>query len=338
MSNPLFHGIGNSFAYSSPRSGSRKVNLRSKFTFGIRKFLQKVFLRQQRDREWDAHPAGITERNRNLMEDMVSIVVPTYNRRNVIERAVNSILRQTYPFFEIIIVDDGSTDGTADVIAGIQDQRIRYIPLQENQGVAHARNTGIQEAKYDYIAFLDSDDEWMPEKLELQMKKMTDPSNEFGLVYCRMGGLHRDGKRRFVCPPEEWVKEILEGDLFYPLLGQNVIGTPAMLVRRECLEQTGGFKESLHCLEDWELVLRIARKFKIGFVDRILVEVYKSEGSVSSNIPWYLITRCYMVSLYRAEFTKTGILERTKEEILKVAQNNNLYEEIKELLTRDIEL
>lgn len=272
------------------------------------------------------------------MEDMVSIIVPTYNRKSVIERAVNSILKQTYPHYEIIIVDDGSTDGTKDVIAGIQDQRIRYISLQENQGVAHARNVGIQEAKYDYIAFLDSDDEWMPDKLELQMKKMTDPDNKYGLVYCRMGGLQRDGKSRFVCPPEEWVKEILEGNLFHPLLGQNVIGTPAMLVRKECLEQTGGFKETLHCLEDWELVLRIARQFQIGFVDRVLVEVYKSQGSVSSNTAWYLVTRCYMVSLYRDEFTRMGTLERTKEEILEVAKRNNLYEEIKELLTRDIEL
>ena len=134
------------------------------------------------------------------------------------------------------------------------------------------------------------------------------------------------------------MKEILEGDLFKPLLFQNVIGTPTMLVRRDCLEQIGGFKETLHCLEDWELILRIAKRWKIGFVDKILVEVYKTEGSVSTNTPWYLITRCYMVSLYRQEITELGMLDRVKEEILGVAAKSNLYEEMKELLERDIEL
>ena len=101
------------------------------------------------------------------MKTMVSIIVPTYNRENVIERALRSILRQTYSAYEVIVVDDGSTDGTESVVTGLQDARIRYIALQENQGVAHARNVGIQEAKYDYVAFLDSDDEWLPNKLEL---------------------------------------------------------------------------------------------------------------------------------------------------------------------------
>lgn len=272
------------------------------------------------------------------MENMVSVIVPTYNRANVIGRAIASILHQTYPAYEVIIVDDGSTDETMSVIEGIQDARIRYIALDKNQGVAHARNVGIQEAKYDYIAFLDSDDEWLPDKLELQMRKMTKSDRRFGMVYCRMGGLLRDGSGRFVCPRQDYVKEILEGDLFKPLLFQNVVGTPAMIVRRECLEQVGGFKESIQCLEDWELVLRIAKLWEIGFVDRILVEVHKSAGSVSANTAWYLVARCYMVSLYRQEITELGMLERVKEDILGIAQKCNLYEEIKELLNRDIVL
>ncbi|MDE7132455.1 MAG: glycosyltransferase family 2 protein [Lachnospiraceae bacterium] len=272
------------------------------------------------------------------MKTMVSIIVPTYNRENVIERALRSILRQTYSAYEVIVVDDGSTDGTESVVARLQDDRIRYIALQENQGVAHARNVGIQEAKYDYVAFLDSDDEWLPNKLELQMKKMLSSSKRTGMVYCRMGGLLRDGSGRFVCPHEDYVKEILEGELFKPLLFQNVIGTPTMLVRKECLQQTGGFKETLHCLEDWELILRIAKNWKIAFVDKVLVEVHKSEGSVSTNTPWYLIARCYMVSLYRQEITELGMMDQVKKEILDVAVKNNLYEEINELLNRDIEL
>lgn len=272
------------------------------------------------------------------MEPMVSIIVPTYNRENVIERAVNSILRQGYEAYEVIVVDDGSADHTADVIGKIQDDRIRYIKLPENQGVAHARNVGIQEAKYDYIAFLDSDDEWMPDKLELQMKKLMNAPKQVGLVYCRMEGMQREGKDRYLCPSRDFRDTVLEGNMFELLLWKNVIGTPSVLIRKECLEQAGGFKETLQCLEDWELFLRIARNREIGFVDEVLVKVHKSEGSVSTNAPWYLIARCYMVSLYRQEMKELGSYDVIVKEILHKAGEHNLYEEIRELLTRDIAL
>lgn len=272
------------------------------------------------------------------MEKMVSIIIPTYNRGNVIGRAIDSILRQTYSSYEVLVIDDGSTDDTESVIAEFGNSRIRYIPLKQNQGAAHARNIGIEEAASEYIAFLDSDDEWMPEKLEVQMKKMMSVSDEYGLVYSRMGGKDRTGKSRYTCPPLECPRRILEGDLFRLLLLQNVIGTPTVLARKTCLKQAGGFKETLQCLEDWEFFLRIAREWRIGFVDKVLVEVHKSAGSVSTNIAWHLITRCYMVSLYRQEMSSEGMLDSIKNDILEMAQRNNMYEEIKELLNRDIEL
>lgn len=272
------------------------------------------------------------------MEEMVSIIIPTYNRAHLIGRAIQSVLDQTYQDYEIIIIDDGSQDNTKEIIAGIVDNRMRYIALETNQGVAHARNVGIQEARYDYIAFLDSDDEWLPNKLELQMQKMMESTPNVGVVFCRMSGKKRNSEERYVCPPENYSKEIVEGDIFYPLLLQNVIGVPTMLVRKKSLELIGGFKESLQCLEDWELVLRIARNWSIGFVDEILVEVHKSEGSISTNTVGYLITRCYMVSCYRKEMEKAGILGRIQNDILSVAEKCNIYEEIKELLNRDIQL
>ena len=272
------------------------------------------------------------------MEEMVSVIVPTYNREKTIERAVQSILRQTYGYYEIIIVDDGSTDNTEEVIKGIKDDRIRYIKYKDNQGVSHARNVGIQEAEYDYIAFLDSDDEWLPNKLEYQMHKMTESSDDVGLIFCRMGGCHRGSNERYIFPPKEYKTEILEGNIFRLLLMHNIIGTPTMIVRRKCLEQSGGFKEALRCLEDWELILRIAKDWKIGFVDEVLVEVHKTEGSVSTNVVGYIIARCYLVSLYRKEMAEIGILQDIQEEILETAKKCNIYEEIKELLTRDIQL
>lgn len=272
------------------------------------------------------------------MATMVSIIIPTYNRAAVIKRAIDSILKQTYSSYEVLVIDDGSTDETKSVVTGIQDARIRYIGLKENRGVAHARNVGIQEAKYDYIAFLDSDDEWLPDKLELQMQRMEMGQDNVGMVYCRMGGVLRDGTGRFICPHQSYEKETLEGDMFRLLLLNNVIGMPTVLVHRKCLEQVGGFKETLGCLEDWELILRIARRWRIGFVDNFLVEVHKMPGGVSTNMVWHLITRCYLVSVYRRDMIESGIMEKVRDEILGTAQTIGLTEEIMELLNRDIDL
>ena len=174
-----------------------------------------------------------------MMEEKISIVLPTYNRESVIGRAVRSILCQTYEGYEIIIVDDGSTEG--------------------NHGAGYARNVGIRESRYDYVAFLDSDDEWRRCKLELQMQRMQELPPEVGLVYCRMAGERGEGRGRFCVPSYEYDRGLLEGDMFRFLLRQNVIGTPTILARRECLMQSGGFKETLRCIEDYELILRIAR-------------------------------------------------------------------------------
>lgn len=270
------------------------------------------------------------------MKERVSIIVPTYNREKVIGRALQSILRQTYESYEIIVVDDGSVDHTQDIVEQIADDRIRYIRLEQNQGAGHARNVGIQESKYDYIAFLDSDDEWMRRMLELQMQRMMELPKEVGLVYCRMRG-GQEGER-FCMPPLECKRDLLEGDMFRFLLWKNVIGTPCMLIRKECLEQTGGFKESLRCIEDYELVLRIAKDWRIGFVDEILVEVHKSEGSLSSRAAERIVGECYIVSKYRREMTEFGILDLVKEDIMELASEQGLQETIAELLTRDFEL
>ena len=272
------------------------------------------------------------------MEAMVSIVVPTYNREKELGRAIHSILQQTYVKYEIIIVDDGSTDHTMDAVQQFEDDRIRYIRLEQNQGAGHARNVGIQEARYDYIAFLDSDDEWLPDKLRIQMAKLLSSEEKLGMVYCRMGGRQRHSNARFICPPMELRREVLEGELFDKLLLSNVIGTPTLVLRKECLEQVGGFKESLLCLEDWELILRIARHWRIGFVDEILVEVHKLDGSISTNIGGYLVARCYMVSLYRKEMLAAGVLEGVRDDVLKRASAVGLREEMEELLTRDFDL
>ena len=272
-----------------------------------------------------------------MKKEMVSVIIPTYNREAVIGRARESVLKQTYPHYELLIIDDGSTDQTKRVVERIADERIRYILLEKNGGVAHARNVGIAEAQYDYIAFLDSDDEWMPEKLELQMKKMLDPSTDFGAVYCRMGGINRAGNY-FIFPPPDLERNILEGKLFPMMLLHNLIGTPSVLVCRECIEKVGGFKESLVSLEDWEWILRIAKEYRIGFVDKVLVEVHKTAGSVSTHMGGHIVTRCYLVSKYREDMRKANMLCDIEEDVLNKAKEADLYDIARELLSRDFEL
>ena len=279
------------------------------------------------------------------MEEMVSIIVPTYNREQYISRAVQSILRQTYDKYEVIVVDDGSTDNTQEIVKKLQekDDRIRYIVSERNQGVAHARNIGIQEAKYDYIAFLDSDDEWLPEKLQLQMEKMMESSEQVGFVYCRTSGNNRNGNGgngngRFICPFPEIPLNMLEGDLFLLLLKTNVIGQMSILARKECLLQSGGFKESLRALEDWELFIRIAKDWQIGFVDEVLVEVHSLPDSISTDVGGFLVTRCYMVSKYRKQMSDAGILDSIIGSILNIACQCGKQKETEELLSMDFEL
>lgn len=270
------------------------------------------------------------------MKERVSVIVPTYNREKTIDRAIQSILKQTYTEYEIVIVDDGSTDHTEEIVGRMEDVRIRYVRLEKNQGAAHARNEGIHRSSCDYIAFLDSDDVWLPDKLELQMDKMIKSAENVGLVYCRM---KRPGENGVICPAYDWPEDVpLEGNLFPLLLWRNIIGTPSMLVKRACLESVGGFRETLHCIEDWELILRIAKNWQIGFVDRILVEVNKSENSVSSNAGSFLLTRCYMASLYRREMTEMGLRTVVEQEIMDKARLYGLEEETRELLDKDFSL
>ena len=267
------------------------------------------------------------------MEKMVSIIIPVYNRGNVIGRAIQSILRQTYVWYEIIVVDDGSTDNTEERVREISDDRIRYIRLEQNQGAAHARNEGIRRYLYKYIAFLDSDDEWMPDKLELEMNKMLRSPENVGLIYCRM---RRGKEKESICPSYDWPEDVaLEGNLFPLLLWRNIIGTPAILVKKVCLESIGEFNEALRCLEDWELVLRIARKWEIGFIDKVLVKIYKSPESVSANAGAFLLSRCYIAALYRQEMTQMGLRPVIEKEILEKARAYGLESETRELLKRD---
>lgn len=207
----------------------------------------------------------------------VNIILPTYNRAQLIARAIKSVLNQTYRDFEIIVVDDGSTDNTEEVVKKIDDKRIRYIRHKENKGAAAARNTGIKASKDQYIAFQDSDDEWPPEKIEKQIIAFENVSPKVGVVYT---GFWKTQDNKKVYMPSFNIKS-KEGDIHKSLLKGNFIGTPTTLIKRECFERTGMFDEKLPILEDWELWIRISKYYHFKYIDAPLLISHYSPGGVN---------------------------------------------------------
>jgi len=195
----------------------------------------------------------------------VSVIIPTYNRSAFISKAVSSVLKQTYRDYEIIIIDDGSTDATAAIIERFNGDKIKYI-YQSHKGRSSARNKGVAKSNGDYIAFLDSDDVWLPEKLAIQVKAMDD-TPKCGLAYTDafMEDINGDNieqrSKKYSCP---------SGDVFAQLYNWNFISTSTSMIRREIVDSCGLFNEEFGGAEDYDLWLRIAAKHEILFIDKIL--------------------------------------------------------------------
>jgi glycosyltransferase involved in cell wall biosynthesis len=181
----------------------------------------------------------------------VSVIIPTYNRSKLLQIAVESVLAQTYPHIEVIVVDDGSTDDTAAVVAQYAG-RATYLK-QVNQGVAAARNTGVRVASGEYLTFLDDDDLILPTKIERQVQVLASRP-EVGWVHCRYYYADKDGKLL------DQVGLLPEGEVLKELLCGNFIWVGAPLIRRQCLNQVGLFDEEIPSISaDWDLWLRIAQ-------------------------------------------------------------------------------
>ncbi|MBN2061625.1 MAG: glycosyltransferase family 2 protein [Deltaproteobacteria bacterium] len=194
----------------------------------------------------------------------VSVVIPTFNRRDRVSRAILSVLSQTFGDYEIIVVDDGSVDGTSEEMSGFKNN-IRYIKNSETRGVSAARNTGIRASNFELIAFLDSDDHWMPEKLETQVKFFMDNTDA---VACQTEELWiRRGVR--VNPGKKHLKP--SGDIFRQSLKLCLVSPSAVMLKRSLLKEVGLFDEELPVCEDYDLWLRIGCRYKIHLIEKKLV-------------------------------------------------------------------
>jgi len=209
----------------------------------------------------------------------VSVIIPTYNRAQLVNRAMQSVLNQTYEDFELIVVDDCSTDNTPEVVSNIGDKRIKYVRHTTNKGASASRNTGIRAARGELIGFLDSDDEWLPEKLQKQVNRFDSASVNVGLVYG--GYVVVDDDTNTV------VKEVYpdkRGYVFKDVLKMAGPTNPLTpLVRKECFDKVGFFDEDMRFGEDWEMWVRISQHYEFDFVSGSVGKYHVSRHQITRD-------------------------------------------------------
>ena len=223
------------------------------------------------------------------MSESVSVIIPTYNLAALLPGAVESVRAQAWPGLEIIVVDDGSEDDTAGVLEALAvGGDLRWF-RQENAGAAAARNRGIEEARGQWVAFLDADDFWLPGKLAAQFEALA-ASPDAAFSYTDVKVRHEDGREG----------ELVRGDAGRPLLLQllagNLFATPTVLVRRDCFREVGLFDASLRTGEDWDMWLRLAAHFEHAPVARPLT-LCRVVGQ--SRFPPETLERCTLHVLER---------------------------------------
>lgn len=225
-------------------------------------------------------PDHIASVHKAEVDDLVSVVIPTRDRPELLARAISTVVSQTYRSLEILIVDDASERDVKSVVDDCQDDRIKLLRHEVRRGGSAARNTGIHHSSGHYVAFLDDDDEWFPEKIELQLKDLRNKGSEYKISYCQrefcddtigsvigVSKTGRDGNH---------LRELLSGDA--------VPSTSCVLLERACLEQVGGFRVDVPSLDDRELWIRLSRFCDFASLNRVLVRKHiHGEGRITGD-------------------------------------------------------
>lgn len=210
---------------------------------------------------------------------MISIIIPTYNRRELLVRAVQSVFDQTFQDWELIVVDDGSQDGSCKALSPFQGRRFRYV-YQKHRGVSAARNLGIRLARFDWIAFLDSDDYWLPRKLQRQLERLEECPH-YRIIYTGEIWMRR-GTR--VNPKRIHQKH--SGWIYHRCLPLCIISPSSVLLHRQLLRQNGMFDEGFPVCEDYELWLRISARHPVLFLNESLIVKTGGHSDQLSRSTW----------------------------------------------------
>jgi glycosyltransferase involved in cell wall biosynthesis len=229
-----------------------------------------------------------------MKNPIISIITPTFNRDHMIGNTIQSIQQQTFKEWELIVVDDASTDRTCDVVNvhSKKDSRIRYFKNENNKGSNASRNRGIAESEGELLTFIDDDDQLNPEKLKLQYEYL----NEFkhvGLVYCGFRYIDFNTKETIgIIRPKH------RGNVFDLILKNNIIGSPTPLIRRECFKKAGLFDEELKSCQDWDMWIRISKTENFGFIDKVLSDVNIHGQQISGDLKAKIQGREVLIEKY----------------------------------------
>ena len=219
-------------------------------------------------------------RSKSSHNPLISVVIPAYNRAKTIGYCIDSVLAQTVSPFEVIVVDDCSADATADIAGRYRHAGVRCIVLEKNSGAQAARNRGIKEAKGDWIAFQDSDDEWMPEKLQKQIQALSRVGSN-ALTVVHTGALRRS---HAAARPKRARLPVVEGEYVYPfMLATPGPMFPGMLVSRQALEKIGFLDEKVPAYQEWDTAIRLARICRFIYLREPLFVYHIHEGETISG-------------------------------------------------------
>lgn len=254
--------------------------------------------------------------NNSIKNEFVSVIIPVFNRAAFLSRAIKSILNQTHNKFEIIVVDDNSTEKVYDVVDSFRDDRVTFIKNSQNKGVSYSRNIGIKNAKYDLIALLDSDDEWLSDKLEYQIdffRKNPDKN----VVHTEEIWI-RNGIR---VNPKKHHKKI-GGDIFMSSLRLCLMSPSSILIKKSIFDEYGFFDESFVVCEDYDMWLRITLCEEVGFVEKPLIIKYGGHtDQLSRSYPamdYYRVLsmikllNTYNLFSHKKDVVKNMIVEKSK--------------------------
>jgi glycosyltransferase involved in cell wall biosynthesis len=229
-------------------------------------------------------------------KELVSIILPTYNRAYVIHEAILSVLDQSYPFIELLVIDDGSEDDTEGAVRRFRDERIRYY-RNPHRGVSHARNFGLGVATGEYIAFIDSDDVYKKDKIKSQVEYLRSDPRKMVAYSPYIVSIHGVEKLRRAYNGE--------GNLFLKIFKESFINMNSTLIRKECFNDVAGFDEKLKILEDYDFYLRLAEKFEFGYVD-VVSSCYRLVVKDSQEVEDYVL----YTGLIRDYYAKFDLLKQ----------------------------
>jgi glycosyltransferase involved in cell wall biosynthesis len=266
---------------------------------------------------------------------LVSVVIPTYKRPDMLGRAIDSVLNQTYDNIEIIVVDDNDEDSeyrkeTEEFMDKYADiDNLVYLKHTENKGGSAARNTGIKTSEGEYIAFLDDDDIWVNTKLKKQIEVFKN-NNNLGLVYCRMYSFKNNTGEVY---HKKKIK-LVNGSIYTDMLEMNYIGTPTALVKKICFQKVGLFDIDLLSRQDHDMFLRISKNYDIDYVDEFLVKFSSHDNKISRNINskekgWKMFLSKWENELNEFPKEKKKLYNNYYFEMAKLYYKNNKYAKAK---------